>query len=122
MPILTSYLVISSATFELQAEQQRTFIFELPGALVVRVNTAQPLLAYQVKPLTSQNDSSATLAIDVNDHHLVNLQLEQAMLRGVWESFPGYFLRANSTNLLQFRLLSGAVQLVNVVLWFQREE
>lgn len=121
MSILIDYLVISSDPFELQVDQQRTFTFELPGGLVLGLNTARPLLAYKVGTLALPRCAArATLAIDINDHRLVSLQVEQTILRGLWEAFPGHFLHADTTNTVQFRLLSGAVRLADVVLWFQR--
>jgi len=120
MPLITNYLVISSTPFELQDDQQRTFVFELPGGLVMGLSAARPLLAYKVKPLALRDDNArVTLAIDMNDHRLVSLQIEQTILRGMWEIFPDHFLRANSTNMLQFRVLNGSVQLADIVLWFQ---
>jgi len=120
MSTLTNYIVIRSDPFELQAEQQRTFTFELPGGLIMGLNAVRPLLAYKISPLALLPcDARATLVIDMNDHRVVCLQVEQTILRGVWEIFPGHFLRASSTNMLQFRLLSGVVRLADVVLWFQ---
>lgn len=122
MSTLTNYIVIRSDPFELQAEQQRTFTFELPGELVMDLNAARPILAYKISPLAlSSWATRTTLVIDMNEHRLAYLQLEHTIPRGLWEIFPAYFLYVNSTNLVQFRLLSGAVQLADVVLWFQRQ-
>jgi hypothetical protein len=119
--IMTDYIVISNDPFELQAEQQRTFTFELPGGLCIGISMARPILAYKVRPLSSPPFSArAELAIDVNEHEIARVQLAQDILCGLWETFPGHLLYANTTNTVQFRLLDGAVRLATAVLWFQR--
>jgi hypothetical protein len=121
MSILTDYIVISSDPFELETDQQRALTFELPGGLLMRNSLARPLLAYKVQPLASPAaHPSAVLTIDINNHRIVSLTLEQAILCGLWEAFPGQFLQEGATNIVQFRLLRGQVRLADVVLWFQR--
>jgi hypothetical protein len=120
MPTLTDYLIISSGAFELQAGQQRTFPFELPGGLPIATSTARPILAYKARPLPlSPFHANAELAIDINEHETVRVQLVQNILCGLWEAFPGQLLYADTTNSVQFRLLGSIIRLATVVLWFQ---
>lgn len=120
MPILTHYIVIYSDPFALQAEQQRTFTFEAPGDLVTDLSSARPLLAFQGKTMAANLNEGTTLVIAVNEHVIRQWETTQKNQCAMWTAFQGRLLCPNSTNTLHFRLLYGAVQLAEVVLWFQR--
>lgn len=120
MPIQLDYLVISNAPFTLQAEQRYTLTFLLPGDLLLGPSLLRPLLGYKVGCLPGR-DSSAELMIVINEHRVAQAAVEHERLQGLWEVFPGRWLKAQVANTVQFCLLRGAVQMADVVLWFRRK-
>ncbi|MEM9152663.1 MAG: hypothetical protein AAGB19_19695 [Cyanobacteria bacterium P01_F01_bin.3] len=132
MATLADYIVLSDASFEINASFPTTkdLNFDLNNDFITGTKLAKPILAFIINPLTTDANVSITVSSGpVGSEGFPQKQDTISTLRfsgelshdqGLWEAFSGKLLTPNEPNTITFEVTAGRVRVRDVVLWYQR--